>query len=280
VRSTRPDPALTPPRHPPAPLGIHNARVRRARALLRDRNARDADGVFVCEGPRLVGAALDHRAELLECFVGIDASPLARAVAERVAGSGIPVHELAEGVAARVGDTVHSQGIVALAPRPRPALADLAGADLLLVATTLGDPGNAGTLVRSAAAAGAGGVVLGSGSVDAYNPKAVRASAGACFAVRIVEGVPAVEIVEVLGAAGVRCIGATATGGLPPEALDLRAPVAFVLGHEAHGIDAAVALDTTVTIPMAAGESLNVAMAGTALLLEAARQRRAAGAPA
>ena len=79
----------------------------------------------------------------------------------------------------------------------------LDGADLALVATQLGDPGNAGTLMRSAAAAGAQVIVLGKGSVDAYNPKVVRASAGACFAVRIVEGRAAVEILEALGAQGV-----------------------------------------------------------------------------
>ena len=127
---------------------------------------------------------------------------------------------------------------------------------------------------RVAAAAGAQVIVLGKGSVDAYNPKVVRASAGACFAVRIVEGEPAMEILEALGAQGVSCLGATAAGGSAPETFDLRAPTAFVLGHETQGIDPDLPLDGAVTIPMAAGESLNVAMAGTALLFEAARQRR------
>jgi TrmH family RNA methyltransferase len=130
--------------------------------------------------------------------------------------------------------------------------------------------------MRSAAAAGAGIIVLGRGSVDAYNPKVVRASAGACFAVRIVEGMAAMEIVERLGANGVACLGAAAAGGTPPESFDLRAATAFVLGHETQGLDPQLPLSGTVTLPMAAGESLNVAMAGTALLFEAARQRRVA----
>ena len=130
--------------------------------------------------------------------------------------------------------------------------------------------------MRSAAAAGAGVLVLGPGSVDAYNPKVVRASAGACFAIRIVEGVAAVEMLEALGAPAYRRVGAVATGGRAPEAVDLRAPTAIVLGHEAHGLDADLPLDELVTIPMHGGESLNVAMAGTVLLLEAARQRRVA----
>ena len=133
---------------------------------------------------------------------------------------------------------------------------------------------SAGTLMRSAAAAGAEIIVLGPGSVDAYNPKTVRASAGACFAVRIVEGVPAVEALEALGSAGVQRVGALATGGSAPEALDLARPTALVLGHEVHGLAADLPLDAMVSVPMDAAESLNVAMAGTVLLFEAARQRR------
>ena len=145
----------------------------------------------------------------------------------------------------------------------------------MLLAPSLADPGNAGTLIRSAAAAGAGVIALGPGSVDAYNPKTVRASAGACFAVRIVEGVPAVEALKALGSAGVHRVGATPVGGRPPEAVDLTRPTAIVVGHEVHGLADDLPLDERVTIPMQGGESLNVAMAGTLLLFEAARQRRA-----
>ena len=174
----------------------------------------------------------------------------------------------------RVGDTVTPQPVFAIAAMQRAGIEALDGADLALVATRLGDPGNAGTLMRSAAAAGAQIIVLGKGSVDAYNPKVVRASAGACFAVRIVEGRPAMEILAALGPNGWRGLGATAGPGSAPEPFDLRAPTAFVLGHETQGIDPDLPLDGAVTIPMEAGESLNVAMAGTALLFEAARQRR------
>src|SRR5262249_50795522 len=150
----------------------------------------------------------------------------------------------------------------------------------VVVGARLSDPGNVGTLMRSIAAAGGGALGLGSGSVDAYNPKVVRASAGACFAIRTVEGVSAVEILTTLGAHGYRRLAASAHGGRPPEAYDLREPTAFVLGHEAHGFEGELPVDDVVTLPMAAGESLNVAMAGTALLFEAARQRRADAAEA
>jgi len=244
------------------------------RALLRDREAREADGVFVCEGPRVIAAALDQGVPLIEVFVGVDASPAAQAAAVRADQAGISVRRLAAGVAAKVGATTTPQGIFGIAWRPRVGTSALAGVDLCVVAPLLTDPGNAGTLIRSSAAAGASIIVLGPRSVDAYNPKVVRASAGACFAVQILEGVPAMKVMEALGDAGVRRVGAVASGGKPPEQVDLRVPTAIVVGHEAAGLDAELPVDELVTIPMHATESMNVAMAGTVLLYEAARQRR------
>jgi TrmH family RNA methyltransferase len=262
-----------------SPLGGHHSDVRRLRSLLRDRDARETDGVFVCEGPRVISAALDQGVPLIEVFVGADASIAAKSVAERAERSGIDVRELAAGVAAKVGATTTPQGVFGIAWRPKIGIAALSGVDLCVVAPLITDPGNAGTLVRSAAAAGASIIVLGPRSVDAYNPKVVRASAGACFAVQILEGVPAMEVMEALGDAGVRRVGAVASGGGAPEAIDLRAPTAIVLGHEVRGLeigglDAALPVDELVTIPMQSTESMNVAMAGTVLLHEAARQRR------
>jgi len=224
----------------------------------------------------VIAAALDRGVALRECFVGADAAADVRAVADRTAANGVEMRTLPAGSAARIGDTQHPQPIFAVAPMRRVGAEGVAGADLALVAARVGDPGNAGTMMRGAAAAGAQVIVLGAGSVDAYNPKVVRASAGACFAVRVVEGCAAVEILATLRSQGVSCLGASAHGGKPPEELDLRAPTAFVLGNETQGLDPALPLDGTVTLPMAAGESINAAMAGTALLFEAARQRRAA----
>jgi RNA methyltransferase, TrmH family len=251
---------------------LTKADARRLRELVRDRKARDDAGVFVCEGPRVVSAALEQHAKLLECFYSADASDEAVAVAHLCRDAGIRTVK----IDGKPGDTKRPQGVFALAPLERRGREALMPADLVLVATQVNDPGNAGTLIRSAAAAGAQVVVLGAGSVDAYNPKVVRATAGACFAVRIVEGVPAMEILDALGAAGVRRLGAVAHGGDAPEAADLQNPVALVLGHETHGLDADLPLDGRVSIPMGAGESLNLAMAGSVLLFEAARLRRSA----
>jgi TrmH family RNA methyltransferase len=244
--------------------------LRDVRDLLRERRARDEQQRFVAEGPRVVAAARAYGAPG-ERGDAAGESELTR----RAAAAGIEVVLLSEGAAERIGDTVATQAVFAVVRMERAPLDALAG-DLVAVAVAISDPGNAGTLMRSAAAAGASSIGLGLGSVDAYNPKVVRASAGACFAIRTVEGVPAVEMMQALGARGVRRLGAVAHGGTPADECNLREPTAIVLGHEVRGVDAELPLDGLVTLPMHAGESLNVAMAATALLFEASRQRRTA----
>ncbi len=258
------------------PLGANNPELRELRKLLRSARARDELGTFVIEGPRLLDAALDHRVALHVVYV---APTLAACESvTRAAAAGVSVRRLAPGAAERVGDTVTPQGVFARAALHRAGAQALDGADFVVVADQISDPGNAGTVIRSAAAAGAGGISLGPGSVDAYNPKVVRASAGAIFGVPILEGSPTVEILERLGAGGVRRVGAVARGGVPLDAADLDGPIALVVGHEVRGLSA-LPLDELVTIPMAPGaESLNVAMATTVLCFEVARRRRAAGA--
>jgi TrmH family RNA methyltransferase len=148
---------------------------------------------------------------------------------------------------------------------------------LVLVLAGVGDPGNAGTLLRSAEAAGATAVWATAGTVDLYAPKTVRASAGALFHVPVRDGLDGPAALDGLRAAGVRVLGTAASGGTPVDQADLTGPVAFVLGNEAHGLDGvwAGAVDEWLTIPMVGrAESLNVAMAGTLLCFEAARQRR------
>jgi TrmH family RNA methyltransferase len=251
------------------------ADVRLLRKLLRSRDEREERAEFVIEGPRVLAAALDHDVELASVY----ASPALRDhdVVVRASARGITVRDLEPGVAERLGDTVTPQGVFARAALRRAPVDALDRADLVLVADRVSDPGNAGTLVRSAAASGAGAISLGSGSVDAYNPKVVRATAGALFAVPVVEGRPTPEVLERLRARGVRAIAAATRGGTPVDAVDLTGLVALVVGHEVAGLGA-LPVDETVTIPMASGtESLNLAMAATVLCFEAQRQRRAAG---
>lgn len=200
----------------------------------------------------------------------------AHAVVDQAAAAGVPVHELAPNVLARVAATVTPQPVVAVAGFVDVPLARLRGAGLVVVCVDVRDPGNLGTVLRSAEAAGADGVVCTRGTVEVYNPKCVRASAGALFHLPVVVGVTAEEALGEMGRWGVRRLGALARGGTPYTEADLRGDVALVLGNEAWGLPAGLDdyLDERVSIPMAGrAESLNVGMAATVLCFEAARQR-------
>lgn len=237
------------------------------------------------EGPRAIDATLDRGVRFDAVYLGPRAEQAFPALVARLAATGVDLAHLKEGVLEKVGSTRTPQPVLAVAPIPDVDRAVLERDGVVVVALATADPGNLGTLVRSAEAAGAAAIVLGPGSVDAYNPKVVRASAGAIFGIPLIdaesEGWTAVEALDALGELGRQRLGATATLGTPHTEVDFTRPTAVVLGNEAHGIDAAIdaRLDGHVHIAMTApAESLNVAMAGTILCFESARQRSGAGA--
>jgi TrmH family RNA methyltransferase len=256
--------------------------VRRLRELLRDPRARAVERACVVEGPRAVGAALDRGAPLQSVYLGPGAAVAFAPLLARMRAAGLRIAALKDGVLERVGTTVTPQPVLAVASASPSDPEQLGRDGLVLIGAGLADPGNVGTLLRSAEAAGAAGIVLGAGSVDAYNPKVVRASAGAIFGVALVEGWTVMEALDAMRATGRTCVGTRAEGGVAYHETDLARPTAVVLGNEAHGLpaDLGAALDGWVTVPMrGASESLNVAMAGTVLCFEAARQRDAARRP-
>lgn len=201
--------------------------------------------------------------------------------------AGSRVFDLAPGVLPRVADTVTPQPVVAVVRQMDVPLASLhrsehGRAELVLVCVDLRDPGNAGTVLRSAEAAGASGVVYCEGSVDLYNPKTVRASAGALFRLPVVAGGDPVTVLGEIGEWGLSRLGAVPHGGKDYTDTDLAGPVALVIGNEAHGLPEGLeeVLDGEVSIPMATGaESLNAGMAAAVLCFEAARQRRRGSPP-
>jgi TrmH family RNA methyltransferase len=202
-------------------------------------------------------------------------------VADEAAGAGVRVFELAPGVLERVAGTVTPQPVMAVAPWVDVPLEAVREARFAVVCVDVRDPGNLGTVVRSAEAAGAGAVVCCDGSVDVFSPKTVRASAGSLFHVPVVAGGDPVEVLTRMGEWGLRRLGTSARGGVPYDEADLSAPTALVLGNEAHGLPAGLGavLDETVTVPIEGrAESLNVGMAAAVLALAAARQRPRAGA--
>lgn len=231
------------------------------------------------EGPTLLREALDAGVELLEAFATSKAD---EALAQDLESRGVVVRRVTGPVLAQALDTVTPQEIAAIARRVDAgldvAVEAAASGPLVLVLAGVGDPGNAGTLLRAAEAAGASAVLFCEGSVDPWNPKCVRASAGGLFHVPVTSGGDVVEVIERLRGAGVTSVATVARDGVPYDEADLTGPIALVLGSEAHGLPTSVLslVAMPVTIPMAGrAESLNVAMAGSVLCFEALRQRRA-----
>jgi TrmH family RNA methyltransferase len=255
-------------------LALRHQKVQRLRRLLTRRSAREAERAFVVEGAKVLSEALDAGIPVESVYLASGASD---PVADRAFAAGARVYELAPGVLERVADTVTPQPVMAVVRFVDRPLADLREADLLVVAVDVRDPGNAGTVLRSAEAAGADGVLCCEGSVDVYNPKTVRASAGSLFHVPVVAGGDPVEVLQEMAGWGIRRLATVASGGRDYSDVDLTRPVAFVLGNEANGLPAEIdgLVDERVTIPMAGrSESLNVGMAAAVLCFEAARQRR------
>ena len=249
----------------PEPLGPNNAKIQRLRRLLGRRSARRDEHAYVIEGPTLVAEA--HAAGLdLDIYVDEGALDL-------VPRDVVRVSVVRADVLVRVGSTEAPQPIMAVTPLPTSALTALSGASFVLVAAGVTDPGNLGTMLRSAEAAGAAGLVTTAGTVDPFNPKCVRASAGALFHVPVVADVEPAA----LRTLAMALVGTVADGGQPYDAPGaLARPLALVLGSEAHGIAADVPIDRYVTIAhLGRAESLNVAMAATVLSFEIARSRRA-----
>ena len=258
-------------------LTYTNPRVQQLRRLIGRRSSRHDEGRFVVEGPVLVAEAVEASWVCEAQFVAQEADGV---VQPGVDGAG-PVFELAPGVLERVASTETPQNPVAVV-RMRdwgPVDGWLAAASFVVVLDRITDPGNLGTILRSAEAAGADLVVLTPGNVDPYNPKVVRASAGALFHVPVVE-----STLDEVAAAGLVTVGTTSHDApgrtvVPYTSTDLTGRIALVMGNEAAGLpddwtDDIGPIRRWTTISHAGrSESLNVAMATTVLVFEAARQR-------
>ncbi len=224
------------------------------------------------EGAVLIGEAVRGGWDVLAQFVSGDAAP--------VAGCDASVFALGEGVLDRVASTDSPQPNLAVVSRRTASLARLeltpGSAPWVMFLDAVSDPGNLGTILRSAEAMGAAGVVLGSGTVDPFNPKVVRASAGALFHVPVVEGATLAEV-KALGYRVLATSSHEQVGSHRLAEADLDGAVCVVLGSEAHGVSPELAADVDGWIRIdhaGRAESLNVAMAATIVSYELARARR------
>ncbi len=266
---------------------LENPRSPRVRAVakLTKRSARQETGLFLLEGPQAAREALSYRPDtVLEIFATPSALERHGDLRDAARDAGIEVVFTTEAVLDAMADTVTPQGIVAVARQTPTSVRDVFAASPRLVAICeeVRDPGNLGTIIRAADAAGADAVILTGRTVDPYNPKVVRATTGSLFHLPIAVGVDLVNAVDRARAAGVRVVAADVGGGdfLAARAL-LAEPTAWLFGNEARGLDEeSIALaDLSLRLPIyGSAESLNLATAASVCLYETAFAQRS-GAP-
>jgi TrmH family RNA methyltransferase len=233
---------------------------------------------FLAEGPNLVESAL-RRGLVSEVFVTEAASARFASLLADVAD--VDVHLVTERAAKALSDTVTPVGLVAVCSVPETTLDDVlaSGPRLVAVAVEISEPGNAGTLIRIADAMGADAVVLAGHSVDPYNGKCLRASAGSIFSVPVVAETDSAAAVDAMIAAGLEVLATTVDGDISLDDAELSAPAAWLFGPEAHGLPAQLSAKATrrVRIPMpGSAESLNVAAAAAICLYQSAKAHRRA----
>ena len=264
---------------------IDNPRSPRVRAVakLAKREARSETGLFLLEGPQAVAEALSFRPDLI---VDLFATPTAldrhSTLATLARDAGIAVEFVTEPVLEAMADTVTPQGVVAVCRQFPTSLRDIlaAGPVLLAILEEVRDPGNAGTIIRAADAAGADAVILTGRSVDVYNPKVVRSTTGSLFHLPVAVGLDLETVIEAIKGADLQVIAADVKGAdllAARKAGALTKPTAWLFGNEARGLtDEHYALaDWVITVPIYGhAESMNLATAASVCLYESAFAQR------
>jgi TrmH family RNA methyltransferase len=270
----------------PELTSIRSPKVKAARQLAK-RALRLRSRSFLAEGPQAVGAALDRVGIVSQLFITAAARTRHANLADQAARQGAPVQAVSGEVMAELAQTITPQGVLAVCRYIDIPLARLAasGPRLVVILANVRDPGNAGTVLRTADAAGADGVIFSDASVDPYNSKCVRATAGSLFHLPLVTGVPMAEAVSAMREAGLRILAADGrasrsldeTGPGGPDS-PLGRPTAWLFGNEAWGLPPGLLAlaDDAIAVPIyGKAESLNLAAAAAVCLYASARAARA-----
>jgi TrmH family RNA methyltransferase len=251
-----------------------NERLKQARRV---REGKEPDLIFV-EGGRLVEECFQSNLKLSACFHTPDPPPRIQAILEEMAKRSCPLFSIAEPLMAKLSDTQSPQGVIVLATRPRSRLEAFLETrqPLIIGLEAVQDPGNFGTILRTAEAAGATGVIASKGCVEAFAPKTLRSAMGSAFRLPMVSDVDIERLLGTLQEKGIRVVATDAHGEIIYTEYEWRQPTMLILGNEARGVSAELLerSDARLRIPLCAPvESLNVAAAAAAVLFEAARQR-------
>jgi len=266
--------------------GAHSPRLKAARRLTK-RAFRQRERAFLAEGPQAVGEAFACGARVTDLFVTGPARSRHSDLVTSVAGAGVPVHIVSGEIMDELAQTVTPQGLLAVCgfidvPLTEWNIEIAPGApSLVALLANVRDPGNAGTVLRTADAAGAHAVVFADASVDPYNGKCVRASAGSLFHLPVVAGARLEDAVKTMRAAGLRIVAADGRAGRslddPAVQARLAEPTAWMFGNEAWGLppELVALADEPVAVPIyGRAESLNLAAAAAVCLYASARAQR------
>jgi TrmH family RNA methyltransferase len=260
---------------------LDNPRSPRVRSVakLAKRPARQETGLFLLEGPQAVSEALQFRPDLiLELYATPTALERYTEIAAAASAAGLEIEFVTEQVLESMADTVTPQGFIAVAQQFPTSIKDIFAGEphLVVILEEVRDPGNLGTIIRAADAAGADAVVLSGRTVDLYNPKVVRSTTGSLFHLPVAVGVELPAVLERARAAGLQTLAADIKGGDLLVARSegvLAQPTAWVFGNEARGLtDEHLALvDRAVTVPIyGRAESMNLATAASVCVFESA----------
>lgn len=254
-----------------------NQQVKLLQQLNKKRKLRDERNIFLAEGGKMFGEAPRERLEK----VYFSESYLAehRDEMQREGLDGLNYEVLQDSVFRAVSDTQTPQGVLCIVRRKSYSLEQLLSVSkpLLLILENLQDPGNLGTILRTAEGAGVTGVILSKGCVDLYNPKTIRSTMGSIYRIPTLWAEELPPVVRTLQERGVRTCAAHLKGSLAYDEADYRGGTAFLIGNEGNGLSDELTgtADTLIRIPMGGQlESLNAAVAAAILMYEANRQRR------
>lgn len=251
-----------------------NTQIKELIRLQKKNRARDEAGVFIAEGPRIVNEL--PAAQIVKLYLS---ESYAKKNPEKTNGD-YHTEILSDTVFAHVSDTRTPQGILAVVKKMRYTMEDLLqvkGEPMILVLDNLQDPGNLGTVFRTAEAAGASGILLSRDCVDVYNPKVIRSTMGAVYRVPFLYTDDLPGTINELKEKGIRVFAAHLDGKNTYDREDYRTGCAFLIGNEGNGLreEVAACADCRIKIPMCGNaESLNASVASAVLMFEAGRQRR------
>jgi RNA methyltransferase, TrmH family len=264
-------------------IGAHSPRLKAARRLTK-RAFRQRERAFLAEGPQAVAEAFRGGARVTDLFVTAPARSRHHDLVTEISAAGIPVHVVNGDIMDELAQTVTPQGLLAVCGFVDVPLAEItaqAPPTLVALLANVRDPGNAGTVLRTADAAGAHAVVFADASVDPYNGKCVRASAGSLFHLPVVAGAGLEDAVLALRQAGLRIVAADGQAGHPLDDPGVQArlaePTAWMFGNEAWGLppELVALADEPVAVPIyGRAESLNLAAAAAVCLYASARAQR------